>query len=102
MRHTKSSNDTYKYGRPVQAEQKLKLLQQTQPTTTTTTLLQEQEQLQQPHSLIVYANDWNQIAIDYMTKSIKLNLPMLNKQIPQHHYLNVTKLVSQRAQHLLK
>jgi tRNA (guanine37-N1)-methyltransferase len=49
----------------VQAEQKV--LQQT--TTTTITTFQEEKQ----PSLIVLANDWNQIAIDYMTKSIKLN-----------------------------
>jgi tRNA G37 N-methylase Trm5 len=47
----------------VQAEQKLKLLQQTTPTTT----------FQEQPSLTVLANDWNQIAIDYMTKSIKIN-----------------------------
>ncbi|OEU12064.1 hypothetical protein FRACYDRAFT_263111 [Fragilariopsis cylindrus CCMP1102] len=50
----------------VQAEQKLKLLQQTTPTTT----------FQEQPSLTVLANDWNQIAVDYMTKSMKINFGM--------------------------
>jgi hypothetical protein len=65
----------------VQAEQKLLLLQ-TITKSTINTLVQEQQQQQQHEqqqqqqqqpALIVLANDWNQIAIDYMTKSIKAN-----------------------------